>query len=123
MDWNIVIPAALSVIFGGGWLTTVLTAKSQQKKARAEADASVIGNYEKGINEWQDLYKEQRTRNQELESKIEALSQENNELRLANQRLKIEIDKNSEDIRELKEIIKSLRQRKIAKAKSNGNDK
>jgi hypothetical protein len=123
MDWNIVIPAALSVIFGGGWLTTVLTAKSQQKKARAEADASVIGNYEKGINEWQDLYKEQRTRNQELESKIEALSQENNELRLANQRLKIEIDKNSEDIRELKEIIKSLRQRKTAKAKSNGNDK
>ena len=123
MDWNIVIPAALSVIFGGGWLRTVLTAKSQQKKARAEADASVIGNYEKGINEWQDLYKEQRTRNQELESKIEALSQENNELRLANQRLKIEIDKNSEDIRELKEIIKSLRQRKIAKAKSNGNDK
>lgn len=123
MDWNVIIPAALSVIFGGGWLTTVLTAKSQQKKARAEADASVIGNYEKGINEWQDLYKEQRTRNQELESKIEALSQENNELRLANQRLKIEIDKNSEDIRELKEIIKSLRQRKIAKAKSNGNDK
>lgn len=121
MDWNIVIPAALSVIFGGGWLTTVLTARSQQKKARAEADASVIGNYEKGINEWQDLYKEQRTRNQELESKIEALSQENNELRLANQRLKIEIDKNSEDIRELKEIIKSLRHRKTAKA--NGNDK
>lgn len=121
MDWNVIIPAALSVIFGGGWLTTVLTAKSQQKKARAEADASVIGNYEKGINEWQDLYQEQRIRNKELECKIEALSHENNELRLANQRLKIEIDKNSEDIRELKEIIKSLRHRKTAKA--NGNDK
>ena len=94
MDWTTIITSALTVIFGGGWLATVLAQRRENKKAANE--------------EWQDLYREMHDRNVQLEKKVDELQKENTVLQLENEKLKAQIERNSEDIAELRAQIKSL---------------
>lgn len=97
MDWTTIITSALTVIFGGGWLATVLAQRRENKKAANE--------------EWQELYREMHTRNTSLEAKIDELQAENRELSLENERLKEQIKRNTDDIQELRAQLKVLQGR------------
>lgn len=94
MDWTTIITSALTVIFGGGWLATVLAQRRENKKAANE--------------EWQELYREMHDRNVQLEKKVDDLQKENTALQLENEKLKAQIERNSEDIAELRAQIKTL---------------
>lgn len=94
MDWTTIITSALTVIFGGGWLATVLAQRRENKKAANE--------------EWQELYREMHDRNVQLEKKVDDLQKENTALQLENEKLKAQIERNSKDIAELRAQIKTL---------------
>lgn len=94
MDWTTIITSALAVIFGGGWLATWRGQRREDKKASNE--------------EWQSLYNETRTRNADLEKKIDELRSENLNLKLENEKLKAQIERNTEDIADLRAQVKNL---------------
>lgn len=94
MDWTTIITSALAVIFGGGWLATWRVQRREDKKASNE--------------EWQSLYNETRARNAGLEHKIDELRSENLDLKLENEKLKAQIERNTEDINELRAQVKNL---------------
>lgn len=94
MDWTTIITSALAVIFGGGWLAQWRSQRREDRKASSE--------------EWQSLYNETRARNSENEKKIDELRGENMDLKLENEKLKAQIERNTEDINELRAQVKNL---------------
>lgn len=94
MDWTTILTSALAVIFGGGWFATWRAQRREDKKASNE--------------EWQSLYNETRIRNADLEKKIDELRSENVDLKLENEKLKAQIERNTEDINELRAQVKNL---------------
>ena len=94
MDWTTIITSALAVLFGGGRFATWRAQRREDKKASNE--------------EWQALYNETRTRNADLEKKIDELRSENLDLKLENEKLKAQIERNTEDINDLRAQVKNL---------------
>ena len=66
------------------------------------------GGQKASNEEWQSLYNETRARNADLEKKIDELRSENLDLKLENEKLKAQIQRNTEDINELRGQVKNL---------------
>lgn len=100
MDWSSIITAVAGALLGGGG-TYLFNIKANRKKANAEADITAS-------QEWHNLYDEQHARNAELSAKVDALAKENTDLKLENQQLRQQIQRNTEDIDELRKEVAEL---------------
>lgn len=48
MDWVSIVSLVLNAIFGGGFLVTIMTLRSERKKANAQAKEAELDTIEKG---------------------------------------------------------------------------
>jgi len=108
MDWSMIISGLFGALAGGG-LTSLANLRSGRKKAAAEADITAS-------EEWHRLYDEQHARNSELEAKVDELSKQNIQLQLENQELRHKVERNTEDIDELRAEVRRLSGKKGAVA-------
>lgn len=115
MDWN-VISGILNLILASGIIVTLVTLKAARKTADAKAD-------QEASTEWHKLYDEQYKRNidlnnkvDELNTKVNLISEENIHLRVKNETLEKEnkslkdlVEQNTADIKALQKLVNTLK--------------
>lgn len=62
MDWTQIVSIALNLVFGGGFIFSLITIRAQRKKANAEAAGAIasaesteLENVEKAIRIWREM--------------------------------------------------------------------
>jgi predicted RNase H-like nuclease (RuvC/YqgF family) len=123
--WMDVVSIALNLIFGGGFIITLLTLRAQRKKAGAEAkgaeataESTELDNVEKAIKIWREMAESLKTelmasneRYDAVAKQVEALRKDVQKLNCTNQKILKLLDKISHDnlestVAEIKEEIK-----------------
>lgn len=99
MNWTDLISLVLNIVLGGGLIVTIVTLKSQRRKASAEADTIAIDNTEKITKLWED-YAAKKTAADEQQ--IQGLTDKVNEFEKIVNSLRKEISKLTRAINEAK---------------------
>ena len=100
-SWMDVVSIALNLIFGGGFIITLLTLRAQRKKAGAEAkgaeataESTELDNVEKAIKIWREMAESLKTQLSETQSnytemakQVEGLRKDVNRLNCTSNRI------------------------------------
>lgn len=54
MDWTTIISLLLNLVFGGGFITTLVTLKSSAKKADADVKTTELDNVQEAVKIWRE---------------------------------------------------------------------
>lgn len=110
-SWMDVVSIALNLIFGGGFIVTLITLRSQKKKAGAEAkgaeataESTELDNVEKAIKIWREMAENLKAQRDEainsfaeVSKQVEGLRRDVQKLNLTNQKILKLLDQISHD--------------------------
>lgn len=120
-SWMDIASLALNLIFGGGIIITIITLKSQRKKAAAEADGAIasadsteLDNVNKAISIWREMamelkaeLTESRSKYDEVSAQVESLRRDVQKLNTISNRILKMLDKiTHENLDKMVETIK-----------------
>ena len=86
-SWFEVVNTALTVLFGGGFLITLITLRAQRKRAKGEADQAAaladgteLDNVEKAIRIWREMAQSLEAELRSTREKVDAMQKQIEEL-------------------------------------------
>jgi predicted RNase H-like nuclease (RuvC/YqgF family) len=120
-SWIDVVSIALNLIFGGGFIITLLTLRAQRKKAGAEAkgaeataESTELDNVEKAIKIWREMAENLKTQRDEaiasfseVSKQVEALRRDVKKLNCTNQKILKLLDQISHE--NLERMVKEIK--------------
>jgi len=116
MDWTTIISLLLNLVFGGGFITTLVTLKSSAKKADADVKTTELDNVQEAVKIWRETAE---TFKRELDSylanqkemtlQMECLRKEVAKLSSINSKMVKLLDKiNTDNLEQIVEQIKKM---------------
>ena len=86
-SWFELVNTALTVLFGGGFLITLITLRAQRKRAKGEADQAMalansteLDNVEKAIRIWREMAQSLEAELRSTREKVDAMQKQIEEL-------------------------------------------
>ena len=116
MDWTTIISLLLNLVFGGGFITTLVTLKSSAKKADADVKTTELDNVQEAVKIWRETaetFKSEldsyRANQKEMTLQMECLRKEVAKLSTINCKMVKLLDKiNTDNLEQIVEQIKKM---------------